>query len=60
MPILIFEAESAVQSALAAAQISKIDLSDLLIAHSAKFSRCDAVLTFDKRAANFALFEQLK
>ena len=60
MPILIFEAESAVQSTLAAAQISKIDLSDLLIAHSAKFSRCDAVLTFDKRAANFALFEQLK
>lgn len=59
MPILTFEAESAVQSALATAQISKIDLSDLLIAHSAKFSRCDAVLTFDKKAAHFALFEQL-
>ena len=59
MPILIFEAQSALQRTLASAQTNKIDLADLLIAHSAKFSNCDGVLTFDKKASKFALFEQL-
>ena len=59
MPILIFEAQSALQSTLSSAQTNKIDLADLLIAHSAKFSNCDGVLTFDKKASKFTLFEQL-
>ena len=59
MPILIFEAQSALQKTLSSAQTNKIDLADLLIAHSAKFSNCDGVLTFDKKASKFALFEQL-
>ena len=60
MPILIFEAQSALQSMLSSAQTNKIDLADLLIAHSAKFSNCAGVLTFDKKASKFTLFEQLK
>lgn len=60
MPILIFEAQSALQRTLSSAQTNKIDLADLLIAHSAKFSNCDGVLTFDKKASKFTLFEQLK
>ena len=59
MPILIFEAQSALQRTLASAQTNKIYLADLLIAHSAKFSNCDGVLTFDKKASKFMLFEQL-
>ena len=59
MPILIFEAQSALQRTLASAQTNKIDLADLLIAHSAKFSNCDSVFTFDKKASKFTLFEQL-
>ena len=59
MPILIFEAQSALQRTLSSAQTNKIDLADLLIAHSAKFSNCDGVLTFNKKASNFTLFEQL-
>lgn len=59
MPILIFEAQSALQRTLSSAQTNKTDLADLLIAHSAKFSNCDGVLTFDKKASKFALFEQL-
>ena len=59
MPILIFESQSALQRTLSSAQTNKIDLADLLIAHSAKFSNCDGVLTFDKKASKFALFEQL-
>ena len=59
MPILIFEAQSALQRTLSSAQTNKIDLADLLIAHSAKFSNCDGVLTFDKKASKFVLFEQL-
>ena len=59
MPILIFEAQSALQSTLSSAQTNKIDLADLLIAHSAKFSNCDGVLTFNKKASKFTLFDQL-
>lgn len=59
MPILIFEAQSALQRTLLAAQTNKIGLADLLIAHSAKFSNCDGVLTFDKKAATLTLFDQL-
>jgi len=60
MPILEFEAQSAILSFVSSARETKIDLSDLLIAHSAKFSGCNCVLTFDKRASSFGLFELLR
>jgi len=60
MPILEFETQSAILNSVFSARKTKMDLSDLLIAHSAKFSGCECVLTFDKRASNFGLFELLK
>ena len=57
MPILKFEAKSAIQDLVASGRESDLDLSDILIAHSAKFSDCECVLTFDKRASNFGFFE---
>ncbi|MBW2590869.1 MAG: type II toxin-antitoxin system VapC family toxin [Deltaproteobacteria bacterium] len=60
MPILEFEAQSAIMSFVSSARESKMDLSDLLIAHSARFSGCECVLTFDKRASDFGLFELLR
>lgn len=59
VPVLKFEAQSALQSTLSAARKNEIDLADLLIAHSAKFSNCEGVLTFDKEASGYMLFEQL-
>jgi len=60
MPILEFEIQSALLSFITSARETKMDLSDLLIAHSAKFSGCKCVLTFDKRASRFELFELLR
>ncbi|MBW2664011.1 MAG: type II toxin-antitoxin system VapC family toxin [Deltaproteobacteria bacterium] len=60
MPILKFETQSAILNFVSSARETKMDLSDLLIAHSAKFSGCECVLTFDKRASNFGLFELLR
>jgi len=59
MPILEFEAQSSILKFVSSAQDSKIDLSDLLIAHSARFSVCESVLTFDKKASGSELFELL-
>ncbi|MFW6148105.1 MAG: PIN domain-containing protein [Thermodesulfobacteriota bacterium] len=60
MPILEFEAQTAVLSFVSSALETNIDLSDILIAHSAKFSGCECALTFDKQASNFRLFELLR
>ena len=60
MPILKFEVQSAVRSFVSSAPENKTDLSDLLIAHCARSSGCECVITFDRRASNFALFELLK
>ncbi len=60
MPILEFEAQSAIRSFVASARENKTDLSDLLIAHSAKVAGCECVITFDKTASNFELFELLE
>lgn len=60
MPILEFEAQPAIQIFGSSAGETKIDLSDLLIAHSSRFSDCERVLTFDKRASKFELFELLR
>ncbi|MCK4506579.1 MAG: type II toxin-antitoxin system VapC family toxin [Candidatus Aegiribacteria sp.] len=60
MPIFEFEALSAVQGMVISAQKTSTDLSDLLIGHSARFSGCDVILTFDKRASGNELFELLE
>jgi len=60
MPILKFEHQTAIQQFTIAAQGNRYDLSDLLIVHSAKSQRCEIVLTFDKQASKFDLFELVK
>lgn len=57
MPILNFENQSTLQEFIAAAQGNKYDLSDLLIAHSARTQGCETVITFDKKASKSNLFE---
>ncbi|NOY69386.1 MAG: type II toxin-antitoxin system VapC family toxin [Deltaproteobacteria bacterium] len=59
LPVLKFEARSAILGFVSSAQKTKTDLSDLLIGHSAKFSGCESVLNFDKRASGFGLFQLL-
>jgi len=60
MPILKFEMQSAIRSFVSSARDDKTDLSDLLVAHCAKASGCKCVITFDRKAANFTLFELLR
>ncbi|MBF0208878.1 MAG: type II toxin-antitoxin system VapC family toxin [Oligoflexia bacterium] len=60
MPVLKFECRLTLQQFIDSAQGNKYDLSDLLIAHSAKTNGCQAVLTFDKKASKFSLFELIK
>lgn len=60
MPIFKFDQQPAIQQLIHSAQGNKYDLSDLLIAHSAKINGCEAVLTFDKKASKFNLFELVK
>ena len=60
MPILKFGQQSALQQFVHSAQENKYDLSDLLIAYSAKTNGCEAVITFDKQASKFKLFELAK
>lgn len=60
MPILEFESQSAIISFVSSANETKIDLSDILIAHSALSAGCECMLTFDKQASGFGLFELLR
>ena len=57
MPILKFEAQVTIQRFIFLARENKIDLSDMLIACSAKLSGCKSVLIFDKKASRFENFE---
>lgn len=59
MPIFQFENLSAIQNFIPEAQESKFGLSDLLIVHSANTNGCETVLTFDKKAAKYKLFDLL-
>lgn len=60
MPILKFEAQPAIMRFVSSARETDLDLSNILIAHSAFFSGCESMLTFDKCASSFGLFELLK
>jgi predicted nucleic-acid-binding protein len=59
LPILVFDAPSAVRSFVAEARKNNLDLSDLLIACDIVSSGCEQVLTFDKKAAGSDLFALL-
>ena len=60
MPILKFDQQSALQQFVHTAQGNTYDLSDLLIAHSAKEKGCEVIITFDKKASKCKLFELAK
>ncbi len=60
LPVLNFEHRPALHHFIQAAQESKYDLSDLLIAHAAKAQGCETVMTFDRKAARFDLFELVR
>jgi len=60
MPILKLEAKPTIQRFIFLARENKIDLSDILIACAAKISGCEKILTFDKRASKFELFELIE
>lgn len=60
MPVLQFEQREAVQSMLAIAADTLLDLPDALIAQSALYTGCDSVLTFDQNAARGPGFELLE
>ena len=57
LPVLQFEHRGAVQRMLSRATANTIDLPDLLIEQSARLAGCEAVLTFDKKAAKSDGFE---
>lgn len=60
LSILKFEAQAVLKRFLAEAQKSTADLSDVLIACSAKQTGCEVVLSFDKKAMKTGMFELLQ
>lgn len=60
MPILKFEHLPVLQRFAREASNNKYDLSDLLIAYSAREKGCDVVITFDKKVSKADFFELVK
>jgi len=60
MPILKFENQDVLQNMIYAAKGNKVDLSDLLIAYSAKSNGCKNIMTFDKKASKYNFFKLVK
>ena len=59
MPILEFEKVQVLQDFLAEGRGKNVDLSDLLIAFSARSCGCDDGITFDKKASKLPFFRLL-
>ncbi len=59
MSCLQFEQQATVRQFTINARENSYDLADLLIAHSAETQGCRSVLTLDKKASGFNLFELL-
>ncbi len=57
MSIFKFEYHESIRSFILYAQTNHYDLSDLLIAHCADEKNATPVLTFDKKASKYSLFE---
>lgn len=60
LPILKFEGQPTLKRFLIDAQENSADLSDVLIACSARMSGSKTVLSFDKKAAKIGIFELVK
>ena len=60
MPVFVFERNDVLQAALAEGRTTKADIADLLIAHSARSSGGEGILTLDKRATVLPFFQLLK
>ncbi len=60
MPIIQFEKLEVIHELIKYGKNSLIDLSDLLICNSSIASGCKKVITFDKKASKYQLFELLK
>ena len=60
MPIFKFENLTTLQAFISSANKNTFDLSDLLITHSANTCNCETVLTFDRKASKYKLFELVK
>ncbi len=60
LPMLKFESQAVLQEFIRIAAENQYDLSDLLIAYSAKGQGAETVMTFDKKASHFALFELVR
>jgi len=57
LPIMHFDGQPAVRAFILSARTNTIDITDVLIACFAHHSGCESVLTFDKKAATFELFD---
>jgi len=57
MPVLKFEHQSSLQQFTNSAKGNNYDLSDLIIAYSAKDQGCQSVITFDRKASKHPIFE---
>lgn len=57
LPFIKIEKNDAIQNFLRNAELTNFDLSDLLIAYSAKNEKCENILTFDKKASRHEFFE---
>jgi len=57
MPVLKFDQPAVVQQLVLCAQKNTVDLSDMLIAQSAKMNGCRTIITFDKKASKYDPFE---
>lgn len=60
MPVFQFENDDAVKRLLSDGRSCGGDLADILIAHSAQSSGCEAGITFDKGAAKLPFFRILQ
>jgi predicted nucleic-acid-binding protein len=58
-PILQFEGDPAVQRLLLEGRTSSADLADLILGYTALACGCQAVITFDKKAAKSPMFRLL-
>ena len=60
MPIIRFEKLEVIHELIKYGKSTSIDLSDLLICNSSIASGCKKIITFDKNASKYQLFELLK
>ena len=60
LPILQFEHQSSIRWFVMTGKENAVDLSDILIACTARAAGCDQVLTFDRSASKLELFQLIQ